>query len=95
MAKRLGTSPSFISAIETGKKSPPAQFEIKVASAYDLDADGAARIAQAADRSRKAFTLEPDSARARDTAALFARQINQLSDDDLFDIQSILKKKKD
>lgn len=93
MAQKLGASASFISAVEVGGKSPPAGFEQKVIATYGLDADASERLCRAADRSRRAFTLEPKSAQARDTAALFARKINSLSADDLFGIQEILKKK--
>lgn len=95
MASRLGVSAAFISAVETGKKSPPSGFEEKVAASYDLNSEAVARLKQAADRSRKTFTLEPSSARGRDTAAMFARQVDKLSEDDLFEIQAILTKKRD
>jgi len=48
---------------------------------------------RAADRSRKAFTVEAQSALARDTAGLMARRMNSLSDEDLESIFKILSKK--
>lgn len=93
MAERLGKSSSFISAIETGKKPIPARFEEEVINAYDLPQHAAQSLRQASDRSRKEFTVRPDAPRARDTAALFARRINSLSEDQLTKIEKLLAKK--
>ena len=93
MANRLGKSPSFISAVEVGKKSPPTGFEDLVVSTYGLAADVADALRRSADMSRKAFVLEPNNALARDTAGLLARRMNTLSDDQLLDIQKILGRK--
>lgn len=92
MAKRLGVSSAFISAIELGKKSPPEGFEEKITSAYDLQASAAQTLHFLADRERKSFTLEPRSQIGRDTAGMLARRINSLSDADLAQIQKILKR---
>jgi transcriptional regulator with XRE-family HTH domain len=93
MADRLQKSASFISAVEVGKKSPPAGFEDLVIQVYNIAGSAADAIRRAADASRKAFLLEPSSALGRDTAGLLARRINTLSDDQLRDIQSILQRK--
>ncbi|QOZ74091.1 XRE family transcriptional regulator [Bradyrhizobium sp. CCBAU 53351] len=90
MAKRLDKSASFISAVEVGKKSPPSDFEEAVIKIYQLAGDAAEALRRAADRSRKAFTIEPSSALGRDTAALLARRINNLSDSQLKEIREIL-----
>lgn len=92
MAERLEKSPAFISSVETGKKSPPTGFEELVIQAYGLAKSAATKLREAADRSRKAFVLEPKSALGRDTAGLLARRMNDLSDDDLANIKKILKK---
>lgn len=90
MARRLGKSSSFISAIERGAKVPPTGFEDRIVEAYALPSSEAAALRRAADRSRDAFTLKPRSPQARDTAGMMARQINSLSPDDLSDIDRIL-----
>lgn len=90
MAMRLDVSSSFVSAIETGKKAPPAMFEEKVANAYDLPVVDRDRLARAADASRTAFTISPTSSLARDTTGLMARRINTLSEGDLENIRRIL-----
>ena len=90
MARILSKSPAFVSAIETGRKSPPAGFEDLVIVRYDLSPAAASALRQAADQSRKSFTLRPESASARDTAGLLARRMNNLSDDQLRKIRDIL-----
>lgn len=91
MARRLDKSPSFISAVEVGKKSPPAGFEDIVISAYQLAKGAASALRVAADRSRKSFTIQPNSALGRDTAGLLARKIDHLSEFELSEIRRILK----
>lgn len=93
MSERLDRSSAFISAVERGTKTPPNGFEELVIKAYQLAGDAAATMRRAADRSRKAFTVEAQSALARDTAGLMARRMNSLSDDDLKSIFEILSKK--
>ena len=93
MARRVGKSSAFISAVEVGKKTPPAGFEDLVVSTYDLGAEAAASMRRAADRSRKAFTIEANTALARDTAGLMARKMDSLTDDELHKIFSILSEK--
>lgn len=92
MSRRLHNSSAFISAVERGVKSPPSGFEERVISAYQLVGGAAVALRRAADRSRKAFTIEADSPLARDTAGLMARRMGTLSDDDLKTILQILNK---
>lgn len=92
MAGRLDRSAAFISAVETGKKSPPAGFEDLIVNVYRLGSAAAESIRKAADRSRKAFTVEPDNVLAKDAAGLFARRVNNLSQEDLTQILEILTK---
>lgn len=90
MSRRIERSSAFISAVEVGAKSPPKGFEELVINAYNLATDAAIKLQQAADRSRRAFSLEPNSNLGRDTAGLLARKFNSLSDEDLMEIQSLL-----
>ena len=93
MAGRLKKSSAFVSAVEVGKKPPPAEFEEQIIKSYQLAQDLAERLRVVADRARKAFTIEPGSMLGRDTAGLLARQMNSLSDEQLNEIQEILKRK--
>lgn len=93
MAKRLNKSSAFVSAVEVGKKSPPSDFEEQVISSYQLAQGLAEKLRMVADRARKAFTIEPESMLGKDTAGLLARQMNNLSEEQLNEIQEILKRK--
>lgn len=93
MAKRLEKSSAFVSAVETGKKSPPSGFEELVIQTYRLVGEAAEALRNAADRSRKAFTLEANTALQRDTAGLMARRMDTLSENELHEILAILNKK--
>ncbi|GBQ55565.1 MULTISPECIES: helix-turn-helix domain-containing protein [Komagataeibacter] len=92
MADKLGKSSAFVSAIEVGKKSPPPGFEDAVAKIYELASDMVTKLYQAADRARKSFTIEPSSMLGRDTAGLLARRMNELSEEQLNEINEILRK---
>lgn len=91
MAKKIGKTASFLSAVEIGKKEPPTTLVEAIIRLYQLSGEAANQLHLAADKSRKAFTLQPKNAFARDTAALMARKIDGLSESQLHDIQSILK----
>lgn len=96
MSKRLQKSSAFVSAVERGTKSPPAGFEDLVISAYRLAGDAATALRRAADRSRKAFTIEARTPLERDAAGLMARRMGSkmdaLSPDELEKILAILRK---
>ncbi|UZW54976.1 hypothetical protein NUH86_16095 [Sphingobium sp. JS3065] len=94
MADKIQKSAAFVSAVEVGKKSPPSGFEEMIIRAYGLANDAADALRSAADRARKAFTIEPNSLLGRDTAGLLARRMNDLSEDQLRDIQNILSNKR-
>lgn len=95
MADRLEVSAAFISLLESGKKSISASFEELVITAYSLSESAADVLRRAADASRKAFLLSPNSRLGRDTAGLLARRINSLSDAELTKIKNILESKRD
>ena len=96
MANRLDKSSSFVSAVETGGKAPPVGFEDLVISAYRLANDAALSLRKAADLSRKAFTIQPDSDLGKEAIGLMARRMNSkmdaLTSDELEHILSILRK---
>lgn len=93
MARKLSVSSSFLSAVEMGQKSPPADFEDRIAAAYRLSAEAAKLLRRAADVSREAFTVRPKSDLARDTVGMLTRQINVLPTQDLEKIRDILRKR--
>lgn len=97
MADRLGVSPAFISAIETGRKPIPAGFVGRIAAAYDLDDETRERLQRAADSTRTSFEIrlgESASPQVRETAAVLARQFPNLNSADLDRLLEILNKGK-
>ena len=97
MAKLIGKSPAFISAVERGEKSPPQGFEEEIIAGYQLAEEVAQLLRNLADASRKTFTVKPSSNLEREAAGLMARRMGSsfdaLSKDDLERIVSILKKR--
>ncbi len=92
MANTIDVSPSFLSAVEKGHKSPPTDIEETIITSYALNRTDADALRRAADRSRKAFILKPDTEIGKDTIGLLARRVNNIPDFDLEEIQKILKK---
>jgi hypothetical protein len=95
MAAKVQKSAAFISAVETGSKTPPSGFEELIIRSYGLAGEVAARLREAATASRRAFVVTPNNALGRDTVALLARKINSLSDDQLREIRSVLSKQEE
>jgi HTH-type transcriptional regulator, competence development regulator len=92
MAERLNVSVAFLSAIETGRKSPPDDFAPRVTRAYSLDTKASNHLALAADLTKRSFKVTPANAAAQETMALLARSINSLPFEKHQAIQAILKK---
>lgn len=93
MADRLSVSPAFLSSIEHGKKKPPADFLARLQKEYILSAKMLERLKSELDRANSGVMVKSAKPLARETAAVFARKINSLSDDKLREIQEILKAK--
>lgn len=79
VARTLGKTPSFISAIEVGRKSLPEDFIPSISSTLELSPAEVERLQRAADISKKLVTIEPESPEARILASRIARKINSLS----------------
>ncbi|WP_422023714.1 helix-turn-helix domain-containing protein [Pyruvatibacter mobilis] len=89
MGRRLGMSASFLSAIETGRKPTPVGTAQKVLEAYALDEVTAARLRNAERKAVKAYTLRPRTELETETAAVLARRLHKLSDEELRRISEI------
>lgn len=92
MADKLNVSVAFLSAIETGRKSPPEDFAKRVASAYSLSGKAYSHLSLAANLTRKSFKVTPSTSDAQETMALLARSINSLGADQHRAIQDILRR---
>ncbi|WPM81139.1 XRE family transcriptional regulator [Brucella pseudintermedia] len=92
MSKKIGKSSAFISAVETGQKSPPTGFEDLIVATYELAKEASEKLKRAADLSRAVFTLSPKTPIGRDTVGLMARKLDTLSDEQLAEIKFIMRK---
>lgn len=90
MSKKVNKSVAFLSAVERGAKAPPQGFEEDIIKAYRLSHHDAVFIRNAANAARKTFVVEAKAGPARNTAAMFARRINELSCEQLDEINAIL-----
>jgi hypothetical protein len=95
MAKRLDKSSAFVSAVETGKKSPPSGFEELIIRTYRLVGEAAGKIRTAADLSREAFTVHTGNDLEKEAVGLLARRMNSstnsLSPEEITKILSVLR----
>jgi transcriptional regulator with XRE-family HTH domain len=92
MADGIGVSPSFLSAIETGRKPMPEDFIERIAKWAKLDKTSRKALEDAAAISRKEFKVgvTPDMSEAElETAALLAR-FDELPKEDRERIRQIL-----
>lgn len=85
MAEKLAVTSAFLSAVETGKKSVPAEWCQKLASMYALPKKEVAGLQKSIDESQRSVTidLEGQSADRRGVAVALARRFNELSDEEL------------
>ncbi|MDC6293963.1 helix-turn-helix domain-containing protein [Ralstonia pseudosolanacearum] len=81
MAQKLGKSPSFLSSIETGRKSVPEGLVEQMASVYSLSQQLRSALATAAAASANVFRIAPRTSKDQELVAAFARKIDSLSED--------------
>jgi transcriptional regulator with XRE-family HTH domain len=88
LARRMGCSAAFISAIETGRKPIPDSYLRKIADAMELSAPEIRLLQRAADQARKEVRVDKMPAEQRELVAAFARRL----DDIPADVMEALKK---
>lgn len=83
MAENLDMTASYLSAIECGKRSIPADLIDKLVPIYDLSAEEQQELSKARDLSIKSIELElsTNNAFKRDLALQFARKFNDMDDE--------------
>ena len=91
MAKKLGVTSPFLSAIEHGNKQPPISFVDSLGRVYDLSNSMRTLITKECDQMRSTVTIKATSAAARETASVFARRIGAIPEDRLKEIVRLLK----
>ncbi len=94
MAKTLGVSSAFLSAVETGRKSIPDSFVDKICDAYQFDPQERFDLEEAKANSQKQVRLDLQevSPETRGVALAFAKRFESLSKEDLTKIYAILEK---
>jgi transcriptional regulator with XRE-family HTH domain len=92
MADKLGVTPSYLSAVETGNRNVPQDWFDKISIHYTLSAQERAELKEAIHNSQ--LTIKFNLAKMRDDekdlVLAFARELKGLNDEDKKKIQSIL-----
>lgn len=94
MAANLNMSPSYLSAIENGKRDLPEGFCDLVIQKYKLEGNKAKKLKQLEVETRKKIIIPMDatlSERQMDTALMFAKDFSKLNDNQLNNIIAVLR----
>ncbi len=94
MSARLGVTASFLSAVENGKKRMPSEWNGKLCTAYELDADARKLLTAAIAETESSIDLDLTGLEAanRELAVFFARRFAVLDGSQVKAIQKILRK---
>ncbi len=98
MADCLNISSSYLSSIETGVRNIPIDFTDKIIKVYNLSTNIQKRLRKAELSNIKEIKVpfnNVTSSMRKETAIIFARTFNNISDDDFEKIKSILVKRGD
>lgn len=98
MADCLNISSSYLSSIETGVRNIPIDFTDKIIKVYNLSTNIQKRLRKAELLNIKEIKVpfnNVTSSMRKETAIIFARTFNNISDDDFEKIKSILVKRED
>jgi transcriptional regulator with XRE-family HTH domain len=95
MADKLGVTPSYLSAVETGKRNVPMEWPEKLSILYSLDARNKDALNRAMQESQLTLKFDLNEMRKdeRNLVLAFARELKGLGEDERKKIQSILNKK--
>ena len=92
MADKLEISSSYLSAIEVGKRNIPEDFISRLSELYHLKVEQVQELEEAKLKSQAAiaFGLGEASFAKRETALLFARKFNDLDEETMGKIRSLI-----
>ena len=92
MSKKLNVTPSFLSAVELGKKKMPYEWNLKIRSAYSLTPTQEDALDEAISISEKAVILdfEKVSPTAKKIAVSFARLFSDFTDEQLEALKKLM-----
>ena len=96
MAAKLNVSSAFLSAVETGKKRPPANFVNKISDLYDLSSSEKEELLHAAEMSldEVRINLSGASSAQHQAAISFAKALNGLTDEEVSKIMCVFSQRK-
>ena len=96
MAKNLGVSSAFLSAVENGKKQVPKTWYEKISSIYELALKEKEKLKKAIEESKNMLVLNLQNVTQanKEFALVFARSFEELTDEERKKIQGILTKKR-
>ena len=97
MAKVLGTSTPFLSAVENGKKNVPVEWIQKLIEYYGLNSEEKEKLETAVEESRLQYKIVPGKAgvNKRKAAMQFARSFDEMDDETALKILELLRGKGD
>lgn len=92
MAEKLNVTPSFLSAVENGKKKMPSSWNVRICELYKLDDRQKAEFTKAIAESEN--NIEMDFSKAnmshRELAVSFARKFTEMDESQMEAIRKIL-----
>ena len=93
MAKKLGVSISYLSAIEAGSRKIPSGMVDKIIQSYQLDEERSEIMRQAEASTAKEIDIDLSSVTVEQRKLVFAlsRKLNDISDEDCLNILNKLK----
>ena len=93
MARKLEVTPSFLSAVELGKKKMPYEWNLKIREIYPLTSVQEDELDEAIAISEKAVILDLKemSPVAKKLAVSFARSFNDFTDEQLESFRKLMK----
>ncbi|MBM7073487.1 helix-turn-helix transcriptional regulator [Shewanella sp. 202IG2-18] len=96
MATDVGVSSAYLSAIETGKRQLTDEIFNSIVETLKLDIEVVKQLKVAADMSTDVVKIKSSSSseKGKETAVMFARTFDSLSDDDFNEIMNVLEKNK-
>lgn len=97
MAKAIGTSVPFLSAVENGKKNVPADWSERIALHYHLTQNERYELEEAIEESKLQYRIPAGDAglNQRRAAMQFARSFDEMDDETAIKILELLRKKGD
>ena len=92
MADKLGVSPSFLSAVENGKKKVPVGWSVKICELYKLDDNQSENLDQAIAETELSYEIDLSGVtkQNREIAVSFARKFATMDEEQIEKIKRIL-----